>query len=465
MSELTHFFSDEDISIEQQKEGNMEMPNLYPVSELAKNEWKEFALYTVEARAIPNMVDGMKPSHRFYLYSSIKNTSRDFKKVESVMGTVTDYGYNHGTGSAGAAGQMMASEWANNICLVEGRGSFGTRLVQTAAAPRYTQTRLHPNFHKYVKDIDLSPKHSDPEHHPPAFYIPIIPLVLANGVKGIATGFATNILPRDPIAIAAACREFVETGNIAQKLPIKFPEFTGTATFNDSEGRFICLGTYELKSKTVLAITEIPYGFDHESYVKVLDKLEEDGHIVSYDDQCDDNGFQFEVKLKQSIATDLTDAKIIQMFKLSKPMSENITVIDFNGKLREYTDERDLVKDFCEYRNGILGKRIALRQEEYSEEVRWLSVKMEFIQAVIDGKIKFKNQKKDAVCKQILAETSALETDCDRLLRINIMNLTDEMVKQLKVEIEDAKKSLKFWKTTTVKQQFISDLDDILKVA
>jgi DNA topoisomerase-2 len=205
MSGLTNFFSDEDIDIEQQKEDNMEIPNLYPVSELAKNEWKEFALYTVEARAIPSMVDGMKPSQRFYLYSSIKNTPRDFKKVESVMGTVTDYGYNHGTGSAGASGQMMASEWANNICLVEGRGSFGTRLVQTAAAPRYTQTRLHPNFHKYVKDIDLSPKHSDPEHHPPAFYIPIIPLVLANGVKGIATGFATNILPRDPIAIAAAC--------------------------------------------------------------------------------------------------------------------------------------------------------------------------------------------------------------------------------------------------------------------
>jgi hypothetical protein len=45
------------------------------------------------------------------------------------------------------------------------------------------------------------------------------------------------------------------------------------------------------------------------------------------------------------------------------------------------------------------------------------------------------------------------------------MNLTDEMVKQLKSEIEEVKKSLKFWKTTTVKDQFISDLDDILKAA
>jgi DNA gyrase/topoisomerase IV subunit A len=359
----------------------------------------------------------------------------------------------------------MASEWSNNICLVEGRGSFGTRLVQEAAAARYTYTRLHKNFDRYIRDIDLAPEHVDPEHEPPAFYVPVIPLVLANGVKGIATGFATNILPRDPVDLARACREYVISGKVDAPVAIKFPDFSGKVVWEADKERYQCLGVYELKSKTVLLITEVPYGYDRESYVEILDKLEEDGSIVSYEDQCDKDGFRFEVKLKQSIATDLTDAKIIQMFKLSKPMSENLTVIDFNGKLREYTDERDLVKDFCDYRNGILGKRIELRQAEYTEDVRWLNVKMEFIQAVIDGKIKFKNQKKDAVCKQILVETSALETDCDRLLRINIMNLTDEMVKQLKLEIDEAKKSLKFWKTTTVKQQFVSDLDDILQAA
>ena len=459
MNVLTSFFEDDE---KINKDDSMnDLQTLYPVSEMANTMWKEFALYTVEARAIPSMIDGMKPANRFYLYSSIKNTPKTFKKVESVMGTVTDYGYNHGTGSAGAAGQMMAAEWANNVCLVEGRGSFGTRLVQSAAAPRYTQTRLHPNFQKYVKDIDLSPKHSDPEHQPPAFYIPIIPLVLVNGVKGIATGFATNILPRDPIALAEACREYVQTGKIKNKLPIKFPDFAGTVDYNESEGRYICLGKYDLKSKTVIVINEIPYGFDHEGYVKVLDKLEEDGIIVSYEDQCDDNGFNFEVKLKQSVATGLNETKIVQMFKLSKPMTENITVIDFNGKLREYDDERKLIADFCDYRNTILDARIQRRQDEFSEEVRWLTVKMQFIQEVIDGSITFKNQKKAAVVKQILSRTDANENDCDRLLRINLMNLTDEMVKQLKNEVMEAKKNLKFWQKTTVKEQFVSDLDEL----
>jgi len=435
----------------------------YPLSNLAANEWKEFALYTVESRAIPNMIDSLKPSQRFYLYSSIKNTSRDFKKVESVAGVVTDYGYNHGTGSAAGAGQLMAAEWNNNICLIEGRGSFGTRLVQVPAASRYTQTRLHPNFHKYIKDLDLAPVHSDPEHEPPAFYVPVIPLVLANGIKGIATGFATHILPRDPVDLVRACHEYIETRNIDKKVRIKFPDFEGTVTYNPEENRYYCKGTFERKSKTVLLITEVPYGFDREEYVQVLDKLEEAGHIVSYEDLCDKSGFKFEVKLKQNTSANWDDEKIISSFKLSKPFTENLTVIDQNGKLKEYDDERDLIRDFCDYRMSILQKRIDSRKSEAEELVRWLNVKMQFIQAVLDEKIKFKGFKRKEVDQQILKETSALENDCDRLLRINIMSLTSEMVGQLEKEIIATQKELEFWKKTTTKDQFVFDLKELSK--
>ena len=104
MSDLTMFANDE---IQE-----------YPISLVAKNEWLSFAKYTVEARAIPNMIDGMKPVQRFYLYSSILNSKRDFKKVSAVSGIISDYGYNHGESSAAGSGQLMAATWNNNICLV-----------------------------------------------------------------------------------------------------------------------------------------------------------------------------------------------------------------------------------------------------------------------------------------------------------------------------------------------------------
>ena len=83
--------------------------NDYPISLVAANEWLSFAKYTVESRAIPNMIDGLKPVQRFYLYSSIINSKRDFKKVSAVSGIISDYGYNHGEGSAAGAGQLMAA--------------------------------------------------------------------------------------------------------------------------------------------------------------------------------------------------------------------------------------------------------------------------------------------------------------------------------------------------------------------
>ena len=435
--------------------------NEYPISKVAKNEWLSFAMYTVESRAIPNMIDGLKPVQRFYLYSSILNSKRDFKKVSAVAGIISDYGYNHGEGSAAGAGQLMAATWNNNVCLVEGRGSFGTRLVQDAGAPRYVYTRLHENFDKYIRDVDLAPAHEDPEHEPPAFYLPVIPLVLANGTKGIATGFATNILPRSTDSLSGAVREYLSSGTIANRVPVKFPEFAGRVDYDSVENRHIVYGKYHKKTKTVMMITEVPYGFDRENYVKILDKLEEEGDIVSYEDLCDKTGFSFEIKLKQNTSANWNDAKIISKFKLSKPLTENLTVIDFDGKLREYTDERVLIKDFVDYRLGVLQQRIEKRRVEGEENLRWLNVKMQFIQSVLDDRIIFKNRKKADVGKQILENTHAIESDVDRLLRINIMSLTDEMVKELQGDIRSAKTELTFWNKETPKSQFEKDLEEL----
>jgi DNA gyrase/topoisomerase IV subunit A len=433
----------------------------YPISQVAKNEWLDFAMYTVESRAIPNMIDGLKPVQRFYLYSSLLNSKRDFKKVSAVAGIISDYGYNHGETSAAGAGQLMAASWNNNVCLVEGRGSFGTRLVQQAGAARYVYTRVHKNFETYIKDLELSPVHDDPEHEPPSFYLPVLPLVLANGAKGIATGFATSILPRSTKHLAKAVKEYLAKGSIARKLPITFPDFNGKVEYNKEEDKYQVIGSFERRSKTVMVITEVPYGFDREGYIKVLDTLEDNNDIVSYEDLCDKSGFRFVIKLKLASAKSWTDDRIIRKFKLSKPLTENLTVIDQNGKLREYTDERDLIKDFVDYRLTVLQERINLRKKQETEESRWLKVKMQFIQAVLDGTIQFKNKKKDVIATQILKVTDALELDVDKLLRINMLSLTDEMVKDLKQQIESSKDRLKFWKTTTPKAQYESDLLEI----
>lgn len=435
-------------------------PNNYLLGDVANNEWRDFAMYTVESRAIPSMVDGLKPAQRMYLFSSLKSSAKDFKKVSAIAGTVSDYGYNHSEMSVSSTGQLMAAEWNNNLCLIEGRGSFGTRLVQEAGAPRYVYTRVHKNFYNYIKDMDLCPAHPDPEHEPPMFYIPVIPVVLVNGAKGIATGFATNILPRSVNDVKAACKEYLKTGKIKKELPISFPDFTGNTVYDADKNRFVCEGVYERPSKTRVVITDVPYGYDRESYVNILNKLEDENIIVSYEDKCSSKGFEFEIKLKNQNANWNHD-RILKEFKLTKTHSENLTVIDHNGKLKEYTDERDLIKDFCDYRISVLQKRIDLEINNLTEESRWLTVKSEFITAVLDSKILFKNKKKTQIEEDILKYTSAKNEDCDRLLRINMLSLTQEMVDELNKQILDNTKKIQYWNSTTPKDQFVEDLMSI----
>ncbi len=431
----------------------------YKLTEVAQNEMLDFAQYTVASRAIPNMIDGMKPVQRFYLYSSLQNSRRDFKKVSAVSGVVSDYGYNHGEVSAAGAGQLMAATWRNNVCLVEGRGSFGTRQVQEAGAARYVYTRVSPNFDRYIRDIELSPEHEDPEHQPPAFYLPVLPLVLLNGASGIATGFATNILPRDEADVAAYIRTLLEGKRPRREISVKFPDFRGTTEYDSNSGRYVCSGVFRKVGKTKLIIEEIPYGYDREGYIKVLDDLEDDGMIVSYEDQTDNRGFRFEVTLKQNTSAKWRDSEIVRKFKLAKSHNENLNVIGPDGVLREYDDPRQLIEDFVDYRLGILQKRIDLEVQRHDELLRWLQVKIEFIEGVLDEQIKFKNQTRKQVGDTILKVTSALDTDISRLLGLNILTLTKEQVVALRKEIADAKKSLSYWKTTTPKDQYVTDLD------
>lgn len=433
----------------------------YKLSDVALNEMLDFAQYTVASRAIPNMIDGLKPVQRFYLYSSLKGSRSDFKKVSAVAGVISDYGYNHGEVSAASAGQLMAATWKNNVCLIEGRGSFGTRQVQAAGAARYVYTKVSSNFDKYIKDIELSPEHEDPEHMPPEFYLPTLPIVLLNGASGIATGFATNILPRDVNDVELGIREYLKTSKIAREVNVKFPDFRGNTTYDAAIDRFVCAGLWRKVGKTTLIIEEIPYGFDREGYIKILDDLEDEGLIVRYDDQTDSRGFRFEVLLKQQSSAKWTPKEINKRFKLVKNHAENLTVIGPGGELREYDDARELIKHFVDYRLSGLQDRINLQIDQHTELLRWLKVKIAFIEAVLDDKIVFKNKTRKQVGGLILKETSALDTDVGRLLALNILSLTKEQVTALKKEIKDANAALRYWNKTTPNDQYLEDLDGL----
>ena len=180
------------------------------ISEFLSNEYKEFAMYVIEGRAIPSVIDGFKPTQRkiIHIANQIWRTGNEKTlKVFQLSGKVaSDCFYHHGDASLSNAIITMAQKFKNNAPLLEEEGQFGSLRSPQPGAPRYIGTKLSENFRLIYKDFDLLDfKEEEGESIEPHYFLPIVPTVLLNGSSGIAVGFSSNILNRNPNDLIDAC--------------------------------------------------------------------------------------------------------------------------------------------------------------------------------------------------------------------------------------------------------------------
>ena len=424
------------------------------ISELIDGKYKDYSKYVLYSRAIPHMIDGLKPSQRKILFTALKTAKNSRIKTASLSGnTISQANYHHGDASLNEAITKMVQVHSNNIPLLEGEGSFGSRLVPDAAAPRYTFVKMSANFDKYFADTMVADKSGDPEDPEPEFYLPIIPWVLVNGVKGIAVGFATEIQPRNPKEISKLCQAYLSGKNIDnEKLLPYYPEFSGKVYEENDE--IYCEGEFTLTGQTKLEITEVPIGFNRETYVQVLDKLEDTGKIVSYVDKCDKTGFKFDVTLKR--AKKLKDYQIVSLFKLRKKINENITVIDHNGKLKVYDSPIDIIKDFCDYRILKYNERYEYLEDEDCLNHKIVRDKIKFIQMVIDGRLDFKNKNRQAIKKDLTIHFA--DSIIEILIKMPIYSLCQDEKDKLVKEAADLHNRINTYRKINTTKEFIKEL-------
>lgn len=438
--------------------------NARSLEDIVNNEAKEYAIYTVENRAIPNLIDGFKPVQRFVMYRALelgRGNKEKFHKLASIAGGVADAGYHHGEGSAQDAGALMANTWNNNYPLLDGQGNFGSRLVQKAAASRYIFCRVSDNFRNVYKDTEIAPVHKDNEHTPPAYYLPIIPTVLLNGVRGIATGYATNILPHSFKSLVE-CTKLALQGKLDKEPEVSIPQFKGKVVPLE-DGGVELHGEYKFTSASQMYISEIPAKFDRETYVeKVLEPLV-DKNCISYVDDCSKEGFGFKVKFKKDYMLGQDDAqrhdKIMRDFKLIEKMSQFIVVIDENGKLNDkFTKSSELIKHFVEVRKKYVVQRIEHKTKECLEAFKLALAKAKFIKSVIDGEIVIQGKTR----KQLINEIESLpdyKEYAEKLVAMNIYHMTSDEAKKLAMHAKDMKNEYKYWTETTPEAEYMKDLE------
>jgi DNA topoisomerase-2 len=168
-------------------------------TDFIKTTSRDYSIYVCQSRGIPAVSDGLKDSQRKALFV-IKPMTEQIKTVSLAGSMLSSNTYLHGDASATEAISLMAAPYCNNICLLAGVGAFGTRVGPTDwGAPRYTYVKKNAYTESLIyQDYDIIPlkENYDGSVMEPKHFLPVIPLVLLNGVSGIAVGWSTEILPR-----------------------------------------------------------------------------------------------------------------------------------------------------------------------------------------------------------------------------------------------------------------------------
>ena len=437
------------------------------ISHFLSNEYREFAMYVLEGRAIPSVIDGFKPTQRkvIHIASQVwKSGNEKSLKVFQLSGKVaSDAFYHHGDMSLSDAIINMAQRFKNNSPLLEDLGQYGSLRSPKAGAARYIETKLSDNFHLLYKDFELlTYKEEEGERIEPEFFLPIIPTILLNGGSGIAVGFASNILNRDPKELIDACIKVLNDKPVPELKP-KSKLFNGTYTFDKENNRWVIRGLFTRANTTTVKISELPPSVTYQSYEAHLDKLTEDKKIVTYDDSCKDN-IDYSVKFTRSDLEKLDDTKLIKMLKLEEYETENLTTLDENGKLKIFTRVEDIVTYFVNFRLGFYTKRKEFLLNKMQHELVVLSNRGRFIKAILDGKIKVNNVAKAEIITQIIDfKLEEIDGNYDYLLRMAIYSLTKEMFEKLKEDFKLKKEEIDNLKVITPKDMYLSDLSELKK--
>jgi len=287
-----------------------------------------YAEYVILERAIPRVEDGLKPVQRRILFTMHElglSPDKPHRKCARIVGDCLGKYHPHGDTSVYDALTRLAQPYSMRGVLVDGHGNFGSIDGDSAAAMRYTEARMAPLALEMLRDIDkdtvpfrfnFDDTLKEPDLLPARF-----PHLLVNGASGIAVGLATNIPPHNLREVTkAVCMQMddpdVSLSDLMQVLPA--PDFpTGgvlldtpelRAAYETGRGKLTVRAKVHMENgsagRTLLCITEVPYGVAKAAMLEKILKLSEEkksvlGCIHDIRDESDRTGLRAVIELKK----------------------------------------------------------------------------------------------------------------------------------------------------------------------
>ena len=330
-----------------------------------------YSQYAIYHRAIPTLLDGLKPSQRMIM-EVLKNIS-SFEKSNTVTGKVM---LIHPHGDSYPTLVNLTQKDNNNLPLIEGKGSFSSRTTRdgVAASSRYTECKIS-GFGKAIvgnkEEIEFIPSY-DGKAMIPTSFAPDLPLILLNGSMGIATGYSTNIPQYNLKEICEQTIRVIE----GKKYKHIFPNFSTGGYINNvevldnSSMKYTLRAKCEIEKNTIL-VKEIPYNTTREEIIEKIENLYKEGvlakELKDVDDLTDKNGLLIEISLKKGVDVEETLNKLYSLTPLQTNFTTNIGYIHNNRLV--YSGIEELLKNWVEVKSARVIEGTKKKLEKINKEL------------------------------------------------------------------------------------------------
>jgi DNA topoisomerase-2 len=407
-------------------------------------------------RSIAHMADGLKPSQRKVMFSCFqKNLTAEMKVAQLAAYVAEKSSYHHGEVSLAETIVKLANDYtgSNNINLLEPCGQFGTRLMggKDASQTRYIFTKLTKEARKLFDPNDdaiLNYLDDDGRSIEPDFYMPTLPTVLINGTEGIGTGFSCYVPPYNPKDIRDNILNHLH-GKSMKKMKPWFRGFKGRIFEHDDV--WMTEGVWNVIGKTV-KVSELPPGRWTQDYKEHLDALVEKKMISSFTNNSTTENVDFVIQ-------DYTGKDIIKDLKLQKTLrTTNMHLFHPTKGIHKYDTAESILSDFIKLRYEYYKKRKEHLIKVLETKSKMCEYKSRFVMMVINGDIVVFRRKKQELENQLSGLFPRIGGTYDYLLNIKTVQYTDESVRELLKESEQAKNELEIMRATTYVSMWENDI-------
>ncbi|MBR5373656.1 MAG: DNA gyrase/topoisomerase IV subunit A [Paludibacteraceae bacterium] len=412
----------------------------------------DYASYVILERAVPHLDDGLKPVQRRILHSMKRLDDGRFNKVANIVGHTMQF-HPHGDASIGGALVTLGQK----DLLVECQGNWGNILTgDSAAAPRYIEARLS----KFALDVVFSPKVTewkasyDGRNKEPITLPVKFPLLLAQGVEGIAVGLSSKILPHNFNEILDAAVAYLNDEPFELYPDFQTGGLIDVSHYNDGErgGRVRVRAKISKIDNKTLVINDIPYGKTTSVLIDSILKANEKGkiNIRKVEDNTSDHA-EIIIHLESKTSSDKTIDALYAFTDCEVNISPCCCVI--HDKKPMFTNVSSMLKMSVDRTKELLRQELLIQRGELQEQLHFCSLEKIFIEERIYKDKKFEDSKNiDAALDHIatrlepfrpLFVRDVTREDLQRLLEIKMARIlkfnsdkSEEQIVALKQQIE-----------------------------